>query len=221
MNAQAAMVVINFALTAGYILQKAQSQDLNGKKVCCPGVLPRGSKTITTMLTSCGAVPPPRRLRIQHAESNPCPQPVPRPLAGMLALKLTQYVAIANESLAETLGQSALHKLPLTYNVIDADHVGEAVERPRAAQRGFSLVDGRVLDGASSPSADPRAASAAVKGRAKARRAGRAAGKRAGAGQGVEGEEAGAAAGTVWTKMRAQYDAALDLAQEGLETLAG
>ena len=93
----ALMMLLNFSVTAAFVVRKTEQGNANGGggRVCCPGVVPGNTKTISTMLTS----------------------------AGVVFIKLMQYRGIAARSLNETLGMSAVHKLPLIYNMIDADHV--------------------------------------------------------------------------------------------------
>ena len=43
-------------------------------------------------------------------------------------LKLLRYIRTTRRSLRETMGISSVHMLPLSYNVIDADHVDDVEE---------------------------------------------------------------------------------------------
>ena len=45
-------------------------------------------------------------------------------------LKLLRHLRTTKRSLNETMGISSVHMLPLSYNVIDHDHIDEAEEEP-------------------------------------------------------------------------------------------
>ncbi len=49
----------------------------------------------------------------------------------LVFLKLLRHLRTTKRSLNETLGISSVHMLPLSYNVIDHDHVDDDEEEPR------------------------------------------------------------------------------------------
>ena len=72
-------------------------------KVCCPGIFPGEMKTITTLLTS----------------------------TMLVFFKLLRHMRTTSRSRRETMGLSSAHMLPLSYNVIDADHVDDEEDAPQ------------------------------------------------------------------------------------------
>ena len=78
----------------------------HSEKVCCPGIFPGEMKTITTLLTS----------------------------TMLVFMKLLRHMRTTSRSRRETMGLSSVHMLPLSYNVIDADHVDDEEDAPPAKE---------------------------------------------------------------------------------------